>query len=402
MFCPYCGAKNEPPGRYCLRCGRDLRAVRPVQPPPSQPAPRRPTRWLLGAAALIALAVILVAAVILLRRRPLDLARGLRLGQPPTATRAPTGVSARPTGTVLPTPTPVQLESEATSTLVVTHTPPPQVTPPLPGASRTWEADGSMMVYVPAGEFGMGSTNEQTALAYELCQRYYATCERTWFDDEKPLHTVSLAGFWIDKYEVTNAQYRRCVEAGQCRPPSESRSATRDRYYGNPEFDNYPVVGVSWDDAQAYCRWSDKRMPSEAEWERAARGSDERTWPWGNAFDASLANSCDRNCAQDSSVAAWDDGYADTSPVGHYSPQGDSPYGVADLAGNVWEWVADWYAPDYYGHSPASSPQGPATGERKVVRGGSFASQVYFLRTTHRNRYAPDSRLSNVGFRCAR
>jgi len=402
MFCPYCGANNEPADRFCILCGRDLRAVGSARLSKNQPVRLQSRRWFFGVVALITLAAILLAAVILLGKPPPDLAGILHPGRSSTPTRVSGAALAQRTPRLEPTPTPDRVELGPTLTLVPTRTSPPQVVTPLAGATHIWEPDGSIMVYVPAGEFAMGSTDEQTALAYELCQRYYATCERDWFEDEKPLHTVSLAGFWIDKYEVTNVQYRRCVEAGQCRPPAEASSATRDWYYGNPEFDNYSVVNVSWEDALAYCGWSGKRLPTEAEWERAARGDDERIWPWGTAFDSGLANACDRNCVHEYRVAAWDDGCADTSPVGYYSPRGDSPYGAADLAGNVWEWVADWYAPDYYGHSPASSPQGPATGERKVVRGGSFASQVYFLRTTHRNRYLPASRLSNVGFRCAR
>jgi formylglycine-generating enzyme required for sulfatase activity len=258
-----------------------------------------------------------------------------------------------------------------------------------------WQPDGSSMVYIAAGEFTMGSSDAQVDEAWQTCERYYSNCDRVWFEDERPQHGVYLDGFWIDRYEVTNLDYRRCVDAGGCLQPS-------NRYLGNPQYDHYPVVNVSWDEARAYCQWSGKRLPSEAEWEKAARGSDGRVWPWGDAFDPSRANGCDVNCAQDWRVQEWNDGYADTSPVGAYAPQGDSPYGASDMAGNVWEWVTDWYSESYYGQSPDSNPRGPDAGDRRVVRGGSFASRVYYLRTSHRMRYAPEEHLNNVGFRCAR
>jgi len=202
---------------------------------------------------------------------------------------------------LLQTPT-VTPTSSPTQTPVISTATPPTLTP-LP-----------TMVYVPAGEFIMGSDEGDS--------------------DEQPVHTVYLDAFYIDKYEVTNAQYRRCVEAGAYSLPHST-----DRYT-DPNYAEYPVVYVDWYQAEAYCRWAGKRLPTEAEWEKAARGTEGRIWPWGNAFDGSKVNSCDKNCPYDYNDASVDDGYADTAPVGSY-PAGASPCGALDMAGNVWEWVAD-------------------------------------------------------------
>lgn len=172
-------------------------------------------------------------------------------------------------------------------------------------------------MYVPAGEFTMGSDNGDA--------------------DEKPVHTVPLDAFWIDQTEVTNAMYARCVQAGACNSPGSVGSFTRDGYYGDSEFDNYPVIYVSWNDANAYCSWADRRLPTEAEWEKAARGENALVYPWGNNFDGTRVNFCDKNCSFDWADKASDDGYADTATAGSYS-NGASPYGALDMAGNVWNW----------------------------------------------------------------
>ena len=173
-------------------------------------------------------------------------------------------------------------------------------------------------VFIPAGEFIMGYDDGD--------------------DDEKPERTVFLDAFCVDKYEVTNAQYRECVDAGGCNPPARTSSPGRLLYHDNPEFDNYPVIWVSWDDAQAYCEWSGKRLPTEAEWAKAARGTDERLWPWGNSEpDGSRVNLCDVNCTYDWKESHLDDGYLGTAPVGSFEA-GKSPYGVYNMGGNVREW----------------------------------------------------------------
>jgi len=206
---------------------------------------------------------------------------------------------------------------------------------------------------------------------------------------------VYLDTFYIDKTEVTNTQYRACVEAGVCDAPSDTA------YYDDADYAQHPVVYVSWNDADAYCRWVGKRLPTAAEWEKAARGTDGWIYPWGNALDGSKLNFCDANCPYDWKDVSVDDGYTDTAPVGSY-PAGASPYGVLDMAGNVWEWVTDWYGRNYYSRSPGRNPPGPDSGEERVVRGGSWSRDPASVRGTVRYRYLPDDTYNNVGFRCVR
>ena len=289
----------------------------------------------------------------------------------PTPTPAPT--AAPPTAAPLPT-------TVARGTPAPPTAAPRAPTPPPPSSTETIVA-GAPMVFVPAGDFTMGSNDGDNG--------------------EKPQHTVYLDAFWMDKYEVTNAQYKKCVDAGKCSRPSESKSYTRSSYYGNASFDNYPVIYVSWNDAKTYCEWAGKRLPTEAEWEKAARGTDGRLYPWGNTFDGWRVNFCDRNCTLDWANKEYDDGYADTAPVGSY-PGGASLYGALDMAGNVWEWVADWYDEKYYASSPRNNPTGPSSGQYRVVRGGAWSNSGNIVRAANRIRNSPLSANDYVGFRCAR
>ena len=231
-------------------------------------------------------------------------------------------------------------------------------------------------VSIPAGEFLMGSPpGDPHANADEFPQ------------DEYPQHTVYLDAYRIGKVEVTNRQYLQCVRAGVCRAPSTSR-------YLDPGFENHPVVFINWEDAQTFCQWNTPagRLPSEAEWEKAARGDDGRTYPWGNQpLDCSLAN-----YSMEDVVCV-----GNTSPVGSY-PAGASPYGALDMAGNVWEWVADWYGETYYTGSPSRNPQGPESGEFRVLRGGSWDRDPANGRTARRVMGSPVNRNNRDGFRCAR
>lgn len=269
------------------------------------------------------------------------------------------------------------------------------------GDAWTRPADDMVMVYVPGGEFEMGSDNDDLDYMMQLCKEYYGDCFRGWFKNEQPVHTVALDGFWIDRTEVTNAQYRQCVEAERCDPPAESSSPTGDLYYGNSTYDDYPVVYVSWHQAADYCEWADARLPTEAEWEYAARGPEGRVFPWGDTFDATRVNYCDANCEFDWADGSVDDGYGYTAPVGSY-PDGVSWCGALDLAGNVWEWVADWYDAAYYGRSPSQNPPGPSSGQERVRRGASWHYPPHSMRSAVRFGIAPDIPDNFQGFRCAR
>lgn len=266
------------------------------------------------------------------------------------------------------------------------------------GDTWTRPADGMVMVYVPAGELQMGSDDDEVGAALEMCQAYYVPpCERVWFENEQPVHPVVLDGFWLDPTEVTNAQYRRCVEAGACSSPRQSSSDTRQAYYGDSAYDDYPVVHVTWGQGDAYCRWAGGRLPTEAEWEWAARGPEGRRYPWGEEYDGTRLNSCDVNCGYEWAEDAFDDGYGDTAPVGSY-PDGASWCGALDLAGNVWEWTADWYGE--YSTERQSNPAGPSSGTSRALRGDAADGTRAVSRAAARHGMKPGRAYEYTGFRC--
>jgi formylglycine-generating enzyme required for sulfatase activity len=254
------------------------------------------------------------------------------------------------------------------------------------------------MLLVPEGWFDMGSSEPEGEAAYQLGKKYYAdtehaSTERWWFKNEQPRHRVWLDAFYMDTYEVTVGEYQTFMQS------TGHRSVPDDVSTYAPA-SNHPVVKVSWDDAVAYCQWAGKRLPTEAEWEKAARGEDGRIYPWGNtAISGRRANYCDSQCPSDWKDLPENDGYRYTAPVGTYAA-GKSPYGIYDLAGNVGEWVRDWYDTDYYRHSPDRNPVNESGASFRALRGGSWYLWPVHLRATHRSRYRPDARLNNVGFRC--
>jgi formylglycine-generating enzyme required for sulfatase activity len=216
-------------------------------------------------------------------------------------------------------------------------------------------------------------------------------------------------GFWIDKYEVTNAAYQQFVEDGGYMERAYwsdegwrwkgKRTGPHDSACGRDTLKvDLPRTCITWYEADAYARWRDGQLPSEAEWEYAARGMDGRLYAWGSDFDGTRLNYCDTNCPNLWRDHLFDDGYARVAPVGHY-PTGKSWIGAYEMSGNVWEWVADWYGARYYQAGQNTDPTGPAKGIEKVLRGGAWNMPYIFSRTAYRDGILPDSWSSIVGCR---
>ncbi len=223
-----------------------------------------------------------------------------------------------------------------------------------------------VMALVPAGKFMMGSSMGDA--------------------DEQPEHQVYVEAFFMDKYQVSVGQYARFLDATSQEAPPDWTTMNRSPHQKRP------IANVDWADADAYCTWAGKRLPTEAEWEKAARGTDGRTYPWGNEYPTKFF----ANASQEH----WNN-HSALMPVGTFE-DGKSPYGLYDMAGNVWEWVSDWYAADYYKTSPSQNPTGPPRGEYKVIRGGSWGSSPEALRSADREIHAPSFRGLGTGFRCAK
>jgi eukaryotic-like serine/threonine-protein kinase len=226
-------------------------------------------------------------------------------------------------------------------------------------------------------------------------------------ENEKPQHRVTLDGYWIDRTEITNAEFAQCLAAGACRPKIYDTAATTYIPYAvHPDYQDYPALLAEFEAAAAYCQWIGGRLPTEAEWEKAARGTDNRRYPWGNEIDCSHATyfGCTESTSQpDNSLNGPRCGYSYFCQTVRVDAHliGASPYGALNMAGNVWEWVADWYSPDYYAVSPTANPLGPATGKYRVLRGGATKSYETDLRVTARASGSPNHFYDGqIGFRC--
>jgi formylglycine-generating enzyme required for sulfatase activity len=307
----------------------------------------------------------------------------------PPATIAPT--QPIPT-TISPTKAWTVTIAPPTQTVTMTFTPTNTLTPTLGiGSAKISTIDGMELLYVPAGKFLMGSDKSVDPQAY---------------DNELPQHTVYLDAFWIDQTLVTNAMFTLFIQAIGYRTDAEKAgwgyvyqngtwSQVNGANWQDPQgsgagiqkIENHPVVQVSWNDANAYCQWAGRRLPTEAEWEKAARGTDGRIYPWGNQ-------------APDTTLANFNMNVGDTTQVGSY-PSGASPYGALDMAGNVWEWVSDWYSNTYYQSSPSSNPGGPSSGDYRVLRGGSWGNSGWYVRAADRFGGSPVDGNGYIGFRCA-
>ena len=256
--------------------------------------------------------------------------------------------------------------------------------------------DQMRMVFVPGGTFQMGSTEAEVMDAVAFCRQHYSICNNWFYMREYPQHAVTLDNFWIDQTEVSNAQYRQCVEAGICAEPATCKKG--EPTYLDAGKSDHPVICISWDDAQAYCKWAGARLPSEAEWEYAFRGEQNPIYPWGNTFDGTNLNYCDVNCELSHADDRYDDHYVKTAPVG-FHPEDVSWCGALDLSGNVQEWVADWSGS--YASELELNPTGPVSGNEKILRGCSWYSQPAYCRGATRPFVSPGTRFDYLGFRCA-
>ncbi len=383
LFCPSCGFKLQEARLPEERTTDQQQSLQPIsgdRTPKSNLLKIHPFRriwpYFIGGIVVIAGVVIFILArsnaVSPLSMIPIPTASDTVLAD----TATPTGVelAALPSDTPVPSSTlqpPPSVTHTATRTVTSTPNPSPTITDT---ALPTWvnPYDNAPLVYVPAGTFLMGSDSAS---------------DPYFWGAEAPAHQVFVTESYIYRLEVTNAQYAQCVLEHQCPLPEQSYSHTRREYYDNPRFDDYPVIYVTYSMATSYCVWAGGRLPSEAEWEKAARGTDGRLFPWGSTLpNANLAN-------------YLGSGIGDSVAIGSY-PQGASAYGALDMGGNVLEWVYDRFDETYYRFSALDNPFGPATGNRRVIRGGAWASDVDGLRTVARASLPADQSREMVGFRC--
>ncbi|MDR3576859.1 MAG: SUMF1/EgtB/PvdO family nonheme iron enzyme [Anaerolineaceae bacterium] len=439
-FCAKCGALLTPGNLFCENCGQPLtpaappnpaqyypprpqsasgqnvpstpppgyyppppQAGRPVAPPPSA-VKRNPLRIIFSIAGMMISCCLLMVSLVTFINGSGGL-KGLAPYLPSFLTDLQSQAVAMVYGTSTPEPSSVITPNNQTTTAPAAKMP-VQSTPKLSsslistptsafgiGSIQISKIDGMKLLYVPAGEFQMGSTDVQFQAAVASCIKESGAgpgdettnngCMNS-YQDEKPAHTVYLDAFWIDKSEVTNAMYAMCVGAGDCQTPHSAVNGNT-QYYGISQYASYPVTGVEWNLADAYCKWAGRKLPTEAQWEKAARGTDGRIYPWGN---------------QDPAGSQLNDA-GDMTQVGSY-PAGASPFGALDMLGSVNEWVADWYSESYYSSSPSRNPMGPSSGSERVVRGGAWTvNNGSAARSASRIGNDPATWDSNLGFRCS-
>jgi len=282
------------------------------------------------------------------------------------------------------------------------------------------------MVLIPTGNFQMGSTKDEVDRAIQACVKDHEqdqqTCEG-WYKQELPQHKVQLDAFYLDKYEVTNRRFQQFVQQTSYRTTAEQEGSAwafvegkgweevKGANWQKPEagatiFDSgrmdHPVVSVSWGDAQAYCRWAERRLPTEAEFEYATRAGTTTQYWWGPGHPGTrrVENIADESAKHllNEIMSGYHDGAVRTAPVGSYEV---NPWGLYDISGNVREWTADWYDSNYYSTSPARNPKGPSSGEYRVLRSGSWSSEPVYVRSADRVMVTPTERYDRLGFRCA-
>jgi len=408
-ICPHCGNNHPFNARFCPKTGQvtgspDQAVSTPavITQGKSAAAPNttslhtaeklgkavNPLSFLIGGGILMVVIGAMVIVFSLVKNSPVQTEASNGLPASPDAsanlvqhvgeeTQEPSPSIKDPTSTLTTTPSPAP-------TITVTVTPSPEPTQPN-FLTEVNAKDQAVLVFVAAGKFIMGSDQEN---------------DPYFWGAESPQHEVTLSDYWIYQTEVTNAMYQQCASEKACPIPSQKKSRSVENYYGNAQYGDYPVIYVNWVSAQAYCTWAGGRLPTEAEWEKAARGDqDTRLFPWGStpALD-SQANFCDNGCAQTYAERNKNDGYPDTAPVGSY-PEGISPYGAFDMAGNVWEWVFDWFQPTYSA-APVENPVGPASSKYRTIRGGSWGNPSDGVRIVQRDGVRPDLSLDTLGFRC--
>lgn len=351
------------------------------------------TNWLQenwGWVAVAGVGVILVGVIVLVIQIVIETPRpgGRQASSPP-------GGADQSAGEAAPTSAPVDINQPPTPTTAPT------------AVSQDRISDGDhTMILIPAGPFRMGASEDELEATYDLCRRIFVEgneCDNQDFETETPAHTVTLDGYYIDQFEVTNAQYASFlneadnrVEGGASWLEANDAQVRIVRQGGEwvalPDYADHPVTEVTWFGAKAYCEWRGGRLPTEAEWEKAARWNPEtddvRYYPWGDM-------------SPNNTLANYLRVVGGTASVGSF-PAGASPSGLLDMAGNVFEWVSDWYDPDYYQAGDMSSPAGPSSGEQKVIRGGSWGDYPFLMHASNRGAVPPMVAFNFIGFRCVK